>query len=94
MYSVSQKYQRVSHLFNMPLCTVGRRQLPYDLLWPIAKRRTFAIESKATVTEDIGKLTKFPTAMTAKHLLSPILGHLRTCVTMPACYLPHSLIRT
>ena len=50
----------------MPLCTVGRPQRPYDLLWPVAKRRTFAIESKATVTEDIGKLTKFPTAMTAK----------------------------
>ena len=59
------------HLYGV---AVGRPQRPYDLLWPVAKRRTFAVESGAKVTEDTdtdtGKqATKGPA--TTKTTLSP-----------------------
>jgi hypothetical protein len=40
---------------------VSRPQRPYDLLWPVAKRRTFAVQPGAKVTEESGKQGKTQT---------------------------------
>jgi RAB6A-GEF complex partner protein 2 len=63
MYLVSLGIDMSSiSLIGCLLCIVGRPQRPYDLLWPVARRRTFAVEPGAKVTEEFGRHTKAPTA--------------------------------
>lgn len=56
------------------LFAVGRPQRPYDLLWPVAKRRTFAVEPGAKVTEEFGKDAKPPATVTSPTSPSPNFG--------------------
>ena len=61
-------------LIGCLLCIVGRPQRPYDLLWPVARRRTFAIEPGAKVTEEFGRHTKTPAAVMSPTSPPPNLG--------------------
>jgi hypothetical protein len=56
------------------LWTVGRPQRPYDLLWPVAKRRSFAVQSGAKVTEDTGNESKATVLVTPKTSPTPNVG--------------------